>query len=161
MENSKQQKIKIRKAGTDDLDVICDIYTEAFNGITTPSTRQWWNILDNPNIHYYVAEVDDRVVGVASLITINKLLRGGNRIALIEDVAVSKQSGSRGLGKLLIEKLKEVAVERGCYKTILNCAEDAIGFYEKCGFYLNEVQMRWDRPQEYSPSVKSRNKGLF
>lgn len=161
MENSEQQKIKIRKAGADDLEAICDIYTEAFDGITTPSTRQWWNILDNPNIHYYVAEVDGLVVGVASLITINKLLRGGNRIALIEDVAVSKRSGSRGLGKSLIEKLKEVAVERGCYKTILNCSEDVVGFYEKCGFYLNEVQMRWDRPQEYSPKSKTRNKGLF
>lgn len=158
MENS-EQKIKIRKAVYEDLDAICDIYTEAFSGKTTPSNRQWWNILDNKNIHYYVAEVNGNVVGAASLITINKLLRGGNRMGLIEDVAVSKHAGSRGLGRALIEKLKEVAIERGCYKTILNCAEHNIGFYEKCGFYLNEVQMRWDRPEEMSP--KARNNKLF
>lgn len=156
---STEQQIKIRKATYEDLIPICDIYTEAFSGKTTPSNRQWWNILDDNNIHYYVAEVDGNVVGVASLITINKLLRGGNRVGLIEDVAVSKHAGSRGLGRALIEKLKEVAVERSCYKIILNCAEHNIGFYEKCGFYLNEVQMRWDRPKEMGP--KARNNKLF
>ena len=49
MENS-EQKVKIRKATYEDLEPICDIYTEAFNGKTNPSNRQWWNILDNPNI---------------------------------------------------------------------------------------------------------------
>lgn len=159
MENSKQHQVKIRKATTDDLGSICDIYTSAFKGTTSPSNRQWWNILEDNNIHYYVAEVDGFVVGVASLITINKLIRGGNRIGLIEDVAVSKTSGSRGVGRMLIEKLKDLAVERGCYKVILNCSEDNIGFYKKCGFYQNEVQMRWDRPVELGP--KARNKGLF
>ena len=159
MENSEQYKVKIRKATTEDLESICDIYTGAFKGITNPSSRQWWNILEDKNIHYYVAEVNGFVAGVASLITINKLLRGGNRIGLIEDVAVSKSAGGRGLGQSLIEKLKDLAVERGCYKVILNCSEENIGFYKKCDFYQNEVQMRWDRPKELGP--KARNKGLF
>ena len=55
MENP-EQKIKIRKAGYEDLNDICDIFTEAFDGKTTPSTRQWWNILDNKNIEYHVVE---------------------------------------------------------------------------------------------------------
>ena len=159
MENPEQHKVNIRKASYDDLESICDIYTQAFKGKTTPSTRQWWNILDDKNIYYIVAEQDGQVVGVASLITINKLLRGGNRVAQIEDVAVSKYAGSRGIGSMLVESLKEIAVERGCYKTILNCSEDNIDFYKKCDFYLNEVQMRWDRPLELGS--KSRNKGLF
>lgn len=159
MENSKQHKIVIRKAKFEDLERICEIYTQAFQGTTSPSTRQWWNIIENPNIHYFVAEQGEYIVGVASLITINKLLRGGNRVGLIEDVAVDKNMGSRGTGKALVEKLKEKAIERGCYKTILNCSEDNIPFYEKCDFYLNEVQMRWDRPESLNP--KSRNKGLF
>ncbi len=159
MENSKQHQVKIRKATTEDLGVICDILTSAFKGITTPSSRQWWNILEDKNIHYYIAEVDNFVVGVASLITINKLIRGGNRVGLIEDVAVSKSAGSRGVGTMLIERLKDLAVERGCYKVILNCSEENIEFYKKFDFYQNEVQMRWDRPVELGP--KARNKGLF
>jgi len=74
-------------------------------------------------------------------------------------VAVSKYAGSRGIGSMLIERLKELAIERGCYKTILNCSEENIGFYKKCGFYQKEVQMRWDRPPEFAPG--NRNKSLF
>ena len=158
MENP-EQKIKIRKAGYEDLNDICDIFTEAFDGKTTPSTRQWWNILDDKNIHYYVAEQQGNVVGVASIIVINKLLRGGNRVGQIEDVAVSRFAGSRGIGRMLIEKLVEIGVEKGCYKVVLNCSEDVVGFYEKCGFYVKELQMRWDRPVELGP--KYGNKGLF
>lgn len=158
MENPKQQ-IKVRKAKYEDLEAICDIYTDAFDGNTTESTRQWWNILDNDHYHYYVVEQDGLVVAVASLIVINKLIRGGNRVALIEDVAVSRYAGSRGIGKMLIEKLKDVAIEKKCYKTILNCSEDVVGFYEKCGFHKKEVQMRWDRPAEFAPSA--RNNKLF
>jgi N-acetylglutamate synthase-like GNAT family acetyltransferase len=159
MENPEQHKVKLRKATYDDLEEICDIYTQVFKGKTTPSTRQWWNILDNKDIAYYVVEQSGYVVGVASIIIINKLLRGGNRVGIIEDVAVSKYNGSRGVGSMLIEKLKEVAVERGCYKVVLSCADKNIEFYKKCGFYQNEVQMRWDRPAELGP--KARNKGLF
>ena len=159
MENSKQQEVKIRKATYDDIDDICDIYTEAFDGITEPSLRQWWNILDNEHYHYYVAEYSGRVVGVASMIILNKLIRSGNRVGLIEDVAVSNSSGSRGIGRKLIEKLQQVGIEKKCYKVILNCAEDVVGFYEKCGFYQKEVQMRWDRPEEFAPKI--RNKKLF
>lgn len=158
MENP-EQKVKIRKAKYEDLEAICDIYTDAFDGKTTPSNRQWWNILDDKNIHYYVAEQHGNVVGVASIIVINKLLRGGNRVGQIEDVAVSRFAGSRGIGRMLIEKLVEIGVEKGCYKVVLNCSEDVVGFYEKCGFYVKELQMRWDRPVELGP--KYGNKGLF
>ena len=51
MENPEQHKVKLRKATYDDLEGICDIYTQAFKGKTTPSTRQWWNILDLSLIH--------------------------------------------------------------------------------------------------------------
>ena len=77
----------------------------------------------------------------------------------LKDKVIFISGGSRGIGLKLIEKLKEVAIDKRCYKTILNCSEDVVGFYEKCGFYKKEVQMRWDRPEEFSP--KNRNKKLF
>ena len=141
MENPEQHKEKLRKAAYEDLEGICDILTEAFKGKTTPSTRQWWNILDTKDILYYVVEQYGRVVGVASIIIVNKLLRGGNRVGMIEDVAVSRSAGSRGIGTMLIEKLKDVAVERGCYKVILNCNESNVKFYEKCGYKKKEFEM--------------------
>lgn len=144
-ESTQEPKIIIRAAKNEDIDRICEIYSQHF-GYTEPAPRQWWNILQESNIHYIVAELDNRVIGVASLITINKLIRSGNRMALIEDVAVDNSARGMGVGKLMIEHLKQLAVEKSCYKTILNCSRENVGFYEKCGFYEKEVQMRWDRP---------------
>lgn len=146
MEDQEQHKIKVRLAATDDLTRICEIYSQHF-GHTEAPARQWWNILEDNSITYIVVEVDDRVVGVSSMITINKLIRSGNRIALIEDVAVDKSSTGMGIGSIMIEYLQKLAVERNCYKTILNCSKKNVGFYERLGFYKKEIQMRWDRPQ--------------
>jgi glucosamine-phosphate N-acetyltransferase len=144
-ESTQGPEITIREAKNEDIDRICEIYSQHF-GYTEPAPRHWWNILQESNIHYIVAELDDHVIGVASLITINKLIRSGNRMALIEDVAVDNSARGMGVGKLMIERLKQLAVEKSCYKTVLNCSRENVGFYEKCGFYEKEVQMRWDRP---------------
>jgi hypothetical protein len=41
----------------------------------------------------------------------------------------------------LIAHLVERAQAAGCYKVILDCAEQNIGYYEKCGLARKEVQM--------------------
>ena len=146
MEDQEQHKIKVRLATTDDLTRICEIYSQHF-GHTEAPARQWWNILEDNSITYIVVEADDMVVGVSSMITINKLIRSGNRIALIEDVAVDKSAKGLGIGSMMIKHLQKLAVERNCYKTILNCSKKNAGFYERLGFYKKEIQMRWDRPQ--------------
>ncbi len=33
------------------------------------------------------------------------------------------------------------AREAGCYKVILDCAEENAAFYEKCGLTIKEIQM--------------------
>ena len=53
----------------------------------------------------------------------------------------SFSSKSLGLGKLLLDRLTEMATASGCYKIILNCAQKNIGFYEKCGLVVKEVSM--------------------
>lgn len=143
----RQQQVTIRKAKFEDLDRLCEIYSASF-GPTEPMPRQWWKILDEHTNTYLVAEVDNKVMGVAALITVSKILRSGSRMGLIEDVAVDPEARGLGLGKLLIEELKLLAVEAGCYKVVLNCSDQNVPFYEKCDFYQAENQMRWDRPKE-------------
>lgn len=62
----------------------------------------------------------------------------------IEDVVVDEKYRGKHLGKRIIEELKKIATEHGCYKTILDCAEKNVKFYEKCGFIKKETQMRYD-----------------
>ena len=143
----REQQIEVRDVKFEDLERLCEIYSEAFSN-TQPMPKHWWKIVEDPNIYYRIVEVDNKVMGVASLIAINKILRSGSRMGLIEDVAVSSEARGLGLGKLLIEDLLVLGKEVGCYKVILNCSDDNVGFYEKCGMYKAENQMRWDRPKK-------------
>lgn len=144
MERRKPQ-IDIRNAEYDDLIRLCEIYSEAFRE-TEPSVYHWYTILQDKNQFYRVITVDGKVMGAANLLLINKILRSGSVMGLIEDVAVSQEARGLGLGKLLIEDLIALGWESGCYKIVLNCSDDNIAFYEKCGLHRAENQMRIDNP---------------
>ena len=143
----REQQIEVRAAKFEDLERLCEIYSESFSD-TEPMVKHWWKILEDPNIHYLVAVDGEKILGVASIVTINKILRSGSRMGLIEDVAVASEARGLGLGKLLIESLLSLGEELGCYKVVLNCSDANVAFYEKCGMYKAENQMRWDRPKK-------------
>lgn len=56
----------------------------------------------------------------------------------------------------LINAAVEHAREVGCYKVILDCAEDNVDFYAKCGLSRKEVQMvSGQSMQQYAPLAAS------
>lgn len=88
-----------------------------------------------------IDDVSGKVIGTSSLILERKLLRGGALCAHIEDVVVCSSARGRGVGKRLVKHLVEVARERHSYKVILDCSQDNVPFYERCGFAKKELQM--------------------
>ncbi|KAI0565818.1 Acetyltransferase (GNAT) [Gracilaria domingensis] len=88
-----------------------------------------------------VAVRDGTVVGTASVLIEPKFIRGGRPCAHIEDVVIDASLRGMGVGKRLIQQLLAYAVEKGCYKVILDCAPDNVPFYHKCGFQQKETQM--------------------
>lgn len=88
-----------------------------------------------------VAEMNGRIVGTGSVMIEPKFIRGGKPAAHIEDIVVDKGARGLKLGKQLIEKLTEYSEQRGCYKVILDCNDDNVPFYKKCGFNVKERQM--------------------
>jgi len=133
----------IRKAVFEDLEGICEVLSSEL-AETKPATRYWWTIMENKMIHTYVIEYKGQIVGTACLHILKKLIHGGSYVGQIEDVSVLNSHSGKGLGKMIIEQLVEVAKENRCYKVILSCSKDNIGFYEKCGFNQKEFQMRLD-----------------
>jgi len=82
-----------------------------------------------------------RIVGTATLFVELKFIRGCASCGHIEDVVVDSTYRGKQLGKRLVERLREEAVDAGCYKIILDCSEENQPFYEKCGLQRKEVQM--------------------
>lgn len=99
----------------------------------------------NPDQVVLVAEADGggsgALLGTASVLIERKALRGGGKVGHVEDVVVDAAARGASLGKALIDRLAAICEERGCYKVILDCDENNVEFYERCGFERKGVQM--------------------
>ena len=101
-------------------------------------------ILENENHIIHVAELNGKIVGSTTLLIEQKFIHEGGFVGHIEDVVVNKKFEGRGIGMKLVLSLLDVAKEKKCYKTILNCEDKLIPFYEKIGFKQKSTEMRFD-----------------
>ncbi|MBN1502043.1 GNAT family N-acetyltransferase [Candidatus Woesearchaeota archaeon] len=80
----------------------------------------------------YTAFIDDKIVGMASIVCYDKL---GGKVCVIEDVIVDKASRGQGVGKALTLKLLEVAQDFGAAFIDVNTRRaEAKEFYKRIGF---------------------------
>ena len=101
-------------------------------------------IILNPDHIIHVAEENGKIVGSTTLLIEQKFIHNGGRVGHIEDVVVSKEFEGRGIGIKLVTSLLKKAEEMECYKTILDCEEKLIPFYERIGFKQESNQMRFN-----------------
>lgn len=83
-----------------------------------------------------------KVIGMSTLLVEQKFIHSGGLVGHVEDVVVDSNYREKGVGSALIGKCLQVGKEKGCYKVILECDEDHIGFYEKCGFKKYSCAMK-------------------
>ena len=101
-------------------------------------------INSNPNHIIVIAELDGKIVGTTTLLIEPKFIHDGGLVGHIEDVVVEKKFQGQKIGNEIVKFLLEVAKNRGCYKTILNCTDDVKEFYEKNGFKHTANELRFD-----------------
>ena len=103
---------------------------------------------NNPFHFIFVMEDREkgRIVASATLLLEWKFTHGACQAGHIEDVVVDPNYQGFGLGRKMIDHILNFIRESKpeCYKVILDCAEKNVGFYEKCGFKKNGVEMRLD-----------------
>ena len=92
----------------------------------------------------FVASYQNRVIGATTLLIEQKFIHDGGKVGHIEDVVVSKEFQSKGIGVIIMKTVLEYAKSQGCYKTILDCDDKVRPFYEKLGFVRNSNGMRYD-----------------
>ena len=101
-------------------------------------------IKQNPNHIIHVATDDKKIVGSTTLFIEQKFIHDGGLVGHIEDVVVRKDYEGQGIGMKLVISLLDVAKQKKCYKTILNCEDSLKIFYEKIGFKKTTNEMRYD-----------------
>lgn len=128
--------MKIRRLINSDIDQVINLLVSSFS--SRYNNPPIIGTLSNPKSTFIVVEINNIIVGVASLYIIEKLTR---KMGLIEDVAVDSNYRGKGIGIKLIQNLTSKAKNMGCDKIVLNSSKDNISFYEKSGFKVNEIQM--------------------
>ena len=101
-------------------------------------------ISKNPDHVIYVAIYNGEIIGSTTLLIEQKFIHDGGKVGHIEDVVVRKEYQGKGVGKKIVNALLKYAEKKGCYKTILDCSDDLIPFYESIGFKRHSNSMRFD-----------------
>ncbi len=133
-------EITIREANQSDFHQLKELLTQ-LTTVGNPTADQINQDIYN---NVCVAQINNMIVGCATLLIEDKIIHEGGKVGHIEDVTVNNYYRGKGIGKLLIDHCVNIAKEEGCYKIILDCDCGNIMFYEKCGFKIHGVCMRID-----------------
>ena len=92
-----------------------------------------WNKLSKQKNNYFIVVIDNRkLIGFGNLNIVIKVR--GSWQGIIEDIVVKKEFQKKGIGKLLVKRLIEIAKKKNCYKVILQSPKKNLYFYKKIGF---------------------------
>ena len=100
----------------------------------------WAEFFAQNHVVSRVAEVDGVIVGYGAMV-IEQKIRGG-KLAHVEDIVTRREYMGKGVGRALLEALSVEAFRTGCYKIVLSCSDDNIGFYKRCDFEVGGASMR-------------------
>jgi len=164
MTDSKYVRYTIRELCEDDYyNGYIQLIKEGFSLNTERITAaDFWRYVNDPMTTIFVVEdtepilcndndvmasistmTSKKIVASATVIIEQKLIHDMGRVGHIEDVVVSHTVRGSGIGKMIVNKCIDYAKKRGCYKCILDCSEENVGFYKKCNvdFQVKGVEM--------------------
>lgn len=132
----------IRKAVPSDIPSILELYIQLEeNNEYVLSIEEAKEIFGRfsayPNYSLYAAAIGNKIVGTFELLIMDNLAHKGRKSGIVEDVVVSDEYRSQGIGKKMMEYAMEICKKNKCYKLTLSSnihREGAHKFYEKLGF---------------------------
>jgi len=111
-------------------------------GVTEEKFRVYVETLSQNPLHKTVVmEISGKIVGIGTIYIEPKLIHNLSYVGHIEDIVTDKNHRNQYIGKRIISYLSDYAKQMGCYKTILDCAENNVCFYEKCGYKKHGIEM--------------------
>jgi PhnO protein len=136
--------IEIRKATLADEEDVAVLVRELGQavGVTGGDVNpvSWYStlrkMLASPEWTFLLAEEGPKNHGLLILLILPSLYHGGNYAAITE-LIVTQESQGKGIGQMLVEEAKRLAMTMGCEELDVSVEvdnEQAKGFYEKLGF---------------------------
>jgi GNAT superfamily N-acetyltransferase len=89
----------------------------------------------------FVLEIDNKLVATGKLLIEQKFIHNLAKYGYIEDVIVSEDYRTKGLGQKMIKYIVDYCKRNKFYKITLTCNEKLCSFYEKNNFEVYQVHM--------------------
>lgn len=109
--------------------------------ITYEAFTKKLELIEMSGIYIAVIELEDKIIATGTLVIEHKFIHGLSSVGHIEDIVVDSSYRGKGFGIKIIEHLVNKSKECLCYKVILDCNDNNVDFYKKCGFSVKGVQM--------------------
>jgi len=110
--------------------------------ITKDEFIKRFNEIPHNHMIYVIEDMNTgRLMGSGTLLIELKFIHKCSKVGHIEDIVISKNYRKNGLGKTIVDHLSKLSEAYGCYKCILNCSRNYVGFYLKNSFKETGVEM--------------------
>lgn len=131
----------IREANKDDLNALLELYLclheDSIPDESEHLSNTWEQIINDPNHHLVVNEVDGKIVSSCVCVIIPNLTRNVRPYAFVENVVTHKDYRCRGLAQECLNFARDIAIKENCYKMMLltgSKSPSTLHFYEKAGY---------------------------
>ncbi|MBP5654099.1 MAG: GNAT family N-acetyltransferase [Clostridiales bacterium] len=135
----------VREALKDELNKILELYLflhEEDIPEDDEHLRDTWDLIVNdPNHHLIVNEIDGKIVSSCVCVIIPNLSRGVRPYAFVENVVTHKDYRKRGYAGECLDFAKNIALQENCYKMMLLTGSkrpETLHFYENAGYNSND-----------------------
>ena len=133
--------MEFRRLTEQDLQSLLELYKQLQPDDAPSSVEEsksvWQEIENNPDIQYFGAIDNGKVVSTCYAVYIPNLTRNNRGVCFVENVVTDKDYRNQGLASRVIDMAVAYAKEKSCYKVILQSGiarVDAHRFYENKGF---------------------------
>ena len=131
----------VREARIEDLDEMLRLYLflheDSIPELNEHLEKTWNQIIEDPNHHLIVNEIDGKIVSSCVCVIIPNLTRNVRPYAFVENVVTHADYRGRGLARECLNYAKEISEKENCYKMMLltgSKKSETLRFYENSGY---------------------------
>ena len=131
----------IREAREEDLDELLQLYLflheDSIPEQNAHLKKTWNQIIEDPNHHLIVKEIDGQIVSSCVCVIIPNLTRNVRPYAFVENVVTHANHRGKGYASECLDFARKIAEQENCYKMMLLTGSKnpkTLHFYEKAGY---------------------------
>ena len=135
----------IREAVKEDLKEVLELYLHLHENSIPEDNEHlrntWEQIINDPNHHLLLNEIDGKIVSSCVCVIIPNLTRGVRPYAFVENVVTHKDYRGNEYASECLAYAKKIAEENNCYKVMLLTGSkrpETHRFYEQAGYNSND-----------------------